>query len=373
MNIYLSPPSLSEKTQQYVSQILKNGWIAPNGPENKKLEELISSYHKLEPIKAVSCASGTAALHLIYKSIPIEKNDVVFCPSLTFVATVNPILQEGGIPWFVDSEQETGGISVELLDKAIQECIQKGLKPKAVVVVHLLGYLAKMEEISQVCKKYKLFLVEDAAASLGSKKDGEQLSAKYADATAFSFNGNKLITTSGGGLILSKTEEFAQQCRYYRDQAKSNSPGYWHEKQGFNYALSNISAAIGVGEMKEIEQKCQKKEEINLGYKNHLEKFKEVDFFPIDSSTRPNYWLTAIFLPHEKRNKVYSNLREAHIESRYLWTPLHKMPFLKEYPKTLNGVAEKWAETGLCLPSGVGLSSEDVSKVCEIGFFCLTI
>jgi len=372
MNIYLSPPQLSKKTQNYIAEVLQNGWIAPNGPENKKLEALLASYHELDADQAVSCSSGTAALHLIYKSIPIEKNDVVFCPSLTFVATVNPILQEGGIPWFVDSESETGGMSFELLEDAIQECLEKGMKPKAVVIVHLLGYSAKINEIADVCKKYNLFLVEDAAASLGTKLNGKQVSGRYADASAFSFNGNKIITTSGGGLILSKHKKIIELARYYRDQAKSNAPGYWHEKQGFNYALSNISAAIGVGEIQEIEQKCLKKVQINKEYQKHLSGIKEISFFPYDSNSKPNFWLTAVFLDHEKRNQVHQNLKEAGIESRYLWTPLHKMPFLQSYPKKLNGVSENWADTGICLPSGIGLTENDVSKICKIGFSCFT-
>ena len=372
MNIYLSPPQLSKETQKYVTEVLQNGWIAPNGPENKKLEALLASYHDLDANQALSCVSGTAALHLIYKTIPIEKKDVVFCPSLTFVATVNPILQEGGIPWFVDSESETGGMSVDLLKKAIQECLEKGMNPKAVVIVHVLGYSAKSSEIAEVCKKYSLFLVEDAAASLGTKLNGKQDSGRYADASAFSFNGNKIITTSGGGLILSKHKKNIDLARYYRDQAKSNAPGYWHEKQGFNYALSNISAAIGVGEMQEIEQKCLKKAQINKEFQKHLSGTKELSFFPYDSNSEPNFWLTVVFLDHEKRNLVHQNLKEAGIESRYLWTPLHKMPFLQSYPKTLNGVSENWADTGICLPSGISLTENDVSKICGIGFSCFT-
>jgi dTDP-4-amino-4,6-dideoxygalactose transaminase len=368
MNIYLSPPQLSKETQNYITEVLNNGWIAPNGPENKKLEALLASYHELDSEQAISCSSGTAALHLIYKSIPIEKNDVVFCPSLTFVATVNPIIQEGGIPWFVDSENKTGGMSVDLLEKAIQDCLKKGMNPKAVVLVHLLGYSANSFRIAEICKKYKLFLVEDAAASLGTKVNGEQISGKYADASAFSFNGNKIITTSGGGLILSKHKKMIEKSRYYRDQAKSDSPGYWHEKQGFNYALSNISAAIGVGEMKEIDQKCKKKASINTYYQKYLSAIKEITFFPYDENSEPNYWLTAVFLPHEKRNEVHHNLKEAGIESRYLWNPLHKMPFLNSYPKTLNGVSEKWAETGLCLPSGIGLTESEIEQICKKGF-----
>jgi dTDP-4-amino-4,6-dideoxygalactose transaminase len=368
MKIFLSPPEISLKTQAYVAEVLKKGWIAPNGPENKKLELIAAEFYGLRENHALSCSSGTSALHLIYKTIPIEKGDVVFCPSLTFVATINPILQEGGIPWFVDSEEETGGISPELLEMAIQECLKKGGKPKAVVVVNLIGYPAKLKEISELCKKFTLFLVEDAAASLGSKSNKNKDYKSLADATAFSFNGNKIITSSGGGLVLAKENEFAQKCRYYRDQAKSIAPGYWHEQQGFNYALSNISAAIGYSEWLEINEKRAKKELINTWYKEFLSENKEITFFPIESQSEPNFWLTVVFLSHEKRNDVYQKLKNEGIESRYMWTPLHTMPYLKDFPKTLNGTAEKWAKTGICLPSGLGLTQEMVRIICEIGF-----
>lgn len=367
MRIFLSPPDLHPQTISYVSKVLTEGWIAPNGPENKKLESIIASYHHLNPENVLTCTSGTTALHLIYRSLGISKDDVVFCPGLTFVATVNPILQEGGIPWFVDSEPETGGMSPELLRIAIQKCIKEHKKPKAVVLVHLLGYPAKAQEIRAICDEYNLFLIDDSAEALGSLDNTNQHVFRLADVTALSFNGNKILTTSGGGAVVSQDLNLIEKARFYRDNAKVQAKGYWHTEQGFNYSLSNISAAIGVGEWESLGEKLAKKNLIHETYVSVLAKFtSRIKPYPEQVGAKPNFWLSAFFMETELRDKVHAALQNAQIESRLLWTPLHLMPFLNEFPQTLDGTAVRFANSGLCLPSGTGLKESEQEEICSI-------
>lgn len=367
MRIYLSPPDLHPKTISYVSNVLTEGWIAPNGPENAKLESLIASHHQLKSENVLSCSSGTAALHLIYKSVGISTGDVVFCPTLTFVATVNPILQEGAMPWFVDSEPETGGMSPELLRNAIKKCIKENKKPKAVVLVHLLGYPAKAQEIRTICDEFNLFLIDDSAEALGSLDATNQHVFRLADVTALSFNGNKILTTSGGGAVVSKDAKIIEKARFYSNNAKVPALGYWHSEQGFNYALSNISAAIGVAEWKTLYEKLAKKKQIQEAY---LSVFNQLDLdikpFPNQAETKPNFWLSAFFMETERRDTLHLSLLKAQIESRLLWTPLHIMPFLSSFPQTLDGTAVKMANSGLCLPSGTGLKINEQEEICSL-------
>lgn len=365
MRIYLNPPSLIPDEIHYVSSVLEKGWIAPNGPENKKLADLLASYHHTKETQWCTCSSGTAALHLIFKSLQLKKNEVVFCPALSFVATVNPVIQEGGMPWFVDIDSKTGGISPNLLKQAIQEAKSRGLKLKAVVLVHLMGFPAQIREIKQICDENNLFLIEDAAGALGSKVDSIPIATKYADATAFSFNGNKIITTSGGGAVFG-SDEFIQQCVYYRDQAKKSGVRYWHEEQGFNYALSNISAAIGVAEFGTISEKLNSKRKIHQRYKQLFDQ-SDVRLWSSESpEIQPNYWLNVLFIEEFKRNKLIDELGKKQIECRSMWPVLCDFPYLSHYPKTLDGTAKLWYETGICIPSGVNLSEEEQQEICEI-------
>ncbi|TNE72802.1 DegT/DnrJ/EryC1/StrS family aminotransferase [bacterium] len=363
--IWLAPPDLNSETPDYISKVLQKGWVAPNGPENKKFEQLIGEFLGFEAEQVVSCSSGTAALHLVYRALNFQKNEVVFLPTLNFVAALNPLLMESAKPWFIDSEEETGGISPELLEQAVLEAQEQELKPRAVVVVHLLGFPAKMKQIREIADRFNLVLIEDAAESLGAKINGE-FTQKFADFSVMSFNGNKTITTSGGGSVIAKSVLEAREVRLFRDHVKQvGLPYYWHEKPGFNYALSNISAAIGVSEWKTVSEKLQKKEQIRNWYEEAFQQQESIHLYPIHENNQPSFWLNCIFLEESKRAKVYQALADNEIESRYLWTPLHLMPFAKDFPRTLNGTSEKWAKTGICLPSGTGLTEEQVIRISE--------
>ncbi len=362
--IFLSPPDLLPQTSDYVQGVLRQGWIAPNGPENKKLEAKIANYHGLMDKHVATCSSGTSALHLIYRALGLGEGDTVFVPTLNFVACVNPLLTERVEPWFVDSEDETGGMSPELLELAIQQALSKRKTIKAVVVVHLMGYPANLPEIKAICLKYNLHVIEDAAESLGAMIDGNP-SSDFADITALSFNGNKIITCSGGGAVLSKNEGWIQRVRFLRDQAKIAGPSYWHTERGYNYGLSNISAAIGVSEWESLGDKLEKKKQIHKWYHSELSGLAGIDFYPEKSGFQSNYWLSCLFTSHEMRDLIVETLQANDIESRTMWTPLHKMPHLTPYERTLNGTAERWSDSGLCLPSGTGLNWSDVKEICN--------
>lgn len=363
--IFLSPPDLSPQTPDYVQAVLKQGWIAPNGPENRKFETKIADYHGLNNEQVACCSSGTSALHLIYRALGLGEGDTVFVPTLNFAACVNPLITEQIEPWFVDSDDETGGMSPELLEQAIQQALSRRKRIKAVVVVHLMGYPANLPAIRNICRKYDLILIEDAAESLGANIEGKPTSC-YADITALSFNGNKIITTSGGGAVLSKHQVWIEKVRFLRDQAKVAGSAYWHTERGFNYALSNISAAIGVSEWESLYTKLNKKKNIHSSYKNELNHLNELHFYPEKDGFYSNYWLTCLFTLREKRAEIIEVLKNHAIETRAMWTPLHTMPFLSHFEKTLNGTAERWAETGLCLPSGTGLQIKEIKMICSL-------
>jgi dTDP-4-amino-4,6-dideoxygalactose transaminase len=363
--IFLSPPDLLPRTPDYVQAVLKQGWIAPNGPENKKFELQIADFYGLNTEQVATCSSGTSALHLIYRALGLGEGDTVFVPTLNFAACVNPLLTERIEPWFVDSEDETGGMSPELLEQAIRKAKTQEKRIKAVVVVHLMGYPANLPEIKTICETNDLLLIEDAAESLGAEIYNKPTSA-FADITALSFNGNKIITTSGGGAVLSKHAHWINKVRFLRDQAKIAGPTYWHTERGFNYALSNISASIGVSEWESLATKLAKKKEIHSYYQRVLSNLHEIRFYPEKEGFRSNYWLTCLFISPEKRSRIIDELKSHHIESRTMWTPLHTMPFLNHFEKTLNGTAERWAETGLCLPSGTGLQMEEIKHIGDV-------
>lgn len=366
MRIYLSPPNLIPDEISYVHQVLQKGWIAPNGPENKQLEKLIGSYANQSEESALTCSSGTAALHLIYASIGLEKGDIVFCPTLTFVATVNPLIQLGLIPWFVDSEEENGGMSPELLEEAIKTSLKQNGTPRAVIVVHLMGFPAKIQRIKEICDAYQLILIEDAAGAIGTEVNYSPVLGQYATISALSFNGNKIITTSGGGAILTKDYSVIERARLLRDQARIPGFSYRFNELGYNYGLSNISAAIGVAQWQRLQDKLETKHTLHQRYKALF----NPDSVKIWESTSewesPNYWLTVIFLSIKDRQRVIELFKQNEIECRAMWPVLNELPYLKDYPKTLNGTAKRWAETGLCLPSGEQLTEENQREIAEL-------
>jgi dTDP-4-amino-4,6-dideoxygalactose transaminase len=297
------------------------------------------------------------------KAAEVAKGDIVLCQSFTFSATVNPIIYEGAIPVFIDSDPVTWNLDLNLLRKALEE--YKGIV-KAVMIVHLYGLPCPMDEIVSLCKEFNVTLIEDAAESMGARYKGQH-TGTFGEYGVFSFNGNKIITTSGGGMLVSKYEERIKKVLYWSTQARDQALHYQHSEIGYNYRMSNIVAGIGRGQMTVLDQRVSQKKAIFDYYKNHLGDLPGIGFMPVHDWQQPNYWLSCI-VTNEATNHldIILALEDASIQSRPLWKPMHLQPVFAEYPAYLNGVSERLFNNGLCLPSDTKMTKEDLAEVCSI-------
>ena len=365
--IYLSSPHMSKEgyEQKYIKEAFDTNWIAPLGENVNKFEEELAKY--VESKNAAALSAGTAAIHMAFKALNIEKDDLVFCSDLTFSATVNPIIYQNAMPVFIDCEKETWNMDPKALEKAFE----KYPNPKAVIVVHLYGTPAKIEEIKAICEKYNVPLVEDAAESLGATYKGKQ-TGTFGKYGIYSFNGNKIITTSGGGMLVSDDEERIRKVRFWATQSREKARHYEHKEIGYNYRMSNIVAGIGRGQLKVLDERIKQKTNIYNNYKQGFKDIKEIKMQPIPIDTKPNHWLSVITL--EKNSKVKPldimiALEKENIESRPVWKPMHMQPVFKDYDFvsiTDNPISEDLFERGVCLPSDTKMTSEEQEVVINI-------
>ena len=360
--VYLSSPHMSDEgyEMEYIKEAFDANWIAPLGKNVEEFEKEVAAMVGSKAAAALS--SGTAAIHLALKAAGVERGDIVFCPSLTFSATANPIIYQNAIPVFIDSDFETWNMNVE----ALEEAFKKYPKVKAVLVVHLYGLCADMDKILDVCSKYNVTVIEDAAESLGSYYKGKH-TGTFGEYGVFSFNGNKIITTSGGGMLVSDNEERIEKVRFWATQSRDKARHYEHSELGYNYRMSNVLAGIGRGQLKVLRQRVAKKKYIFEFYKRELENLEGVQLMPIKEWSEPNYWLSCITLNGKIRPiHIIEALDKQNIESRPIWKPMHMQPFFKGYDFIDRGVSEKLFENGVCLPSDTKMTDEDLSRVVEI-------
>jgi dTDP-4-amino-4,6-dideoxygalactose transaminase len=357
---------MSGEEQKYIQEAFDTNWVVPLGPNVNAFEKNLGDYLGGRPVVALS--SGTAAIHLGLLLLGVKAGDEVICQSFTFAASANPIVYAGAKPVFVDSEQETWNISPALLEEAILDRIKKtGKKPKAIIPVHLYGMPARIDKILAVARKYDIPVLEDAAESLGSEYAGQKCGA-FGELACLSFNGNKMITTSGGGALVCSNPLQAEKAKFYATQARDPAPYYQHTEIGYNYRMSNICAGIGRGQMTVLDAHIQRRRAIHYIYKERLAGLPGISFLinPTDDF-HSNHWLTCIIVEKEKAGVTSDELRlimEAHnIETRPLWKPMHLQPVYSGAPFYGDGTSEYLFERGLCLPSGPSLTDEDVERV----------
>jgi dTDP-4-amino-4,6-dideoxygalactose transaminase len=363
--IFLSPPHLGRHELNYVHKAIEDNWVAPVGPNIRGFEQELCQYTGSRHCVALN--SGTAAIHLGLAVLGVGPGDEVLCPSFTFVATANPITYLGATPVFVDSEPTTWNICPNRLREAIEDRLQRGKKPKALIVVHLYGMPAQVEPIIALAAEYAIPVLEDAAEALGSRYAGRLLGT-FGAVSVLSFNGNKIITTSGGGALLTDNDEWARHAQFLATQAKDPAPHYEHSVTGYNYRLSNILAGIGRGQLELIEDRVKKRREIYAWYRQHLQTCPGLQIGPAEpSNSRSNRWLTTLLLDAEQTTISAEQLRlhlESHnIESRPLWKPLHLQPLFAEAPRYGGSVCEALFQRGLCLPSGSAMTEVDLERI----------
>tara|TARA_R110000868_G_scaffold347863_4_gene608811 strand:+ start:2141 stop:3280 length:1140 start_codon:yes stop_codon:yes gene_type:complete len=365
--IWLSSPHMGGNEQKYVQEAFDTNWVAPLGPNVNGLEKDIENYLGSE-CHVGALSSGTAAIHLGLILLGVQAGDEVICQSMTFSASANPILYLGALPVFIDSEKETWNLCPQALEEAIVDRIAKGKKPKAIIAVHLYGVPYKIDEITAIAARYEIPILEDSAEALGSSYKGQKCGT-FGTIGVLSFNGNKIITTSGGGAIVTKTKELKEKAIFLATQARDAAPHYQHSEIGYNYRMSNICAGIGRGQMEVLDQHVAARREMH-GFYQELFKDKEgiTVFAPTNDDYYANHWLTTIVVDSVLTNGLTAEairlaLDQENIESRPLWKPMHLQPVFEQYPYYGSTVAEKLFETGLCLPSGSNLGDEDRARI----------
>lgn len=364
--IWLSSPHMGGTELKYIHEAFDQNWVAPLGPNVNNFEEDLKKYLKKD-LEVAALSAGTAALHLALIILGVKSGDEVICQTFTFSATANPITYVGATPIFVDSEAETWNMCPQALEKAINERIAQGKKPKAIIVVHLYGMPAKLNEITEIANRYEIPLIEDAAEALGSTFKGQKCGT-FGEMSILSFNGNKIITTSGGGALVCKTKEQKDKAVFLSTQARDNAPHYQHSEIGYNYRMSNISAGIGRGQMKVLNDRIEARRKNHQFYLNLFENFEGVTVFNEPNSDYfSNHWLSAIVIDEEKagfnREQLRLALDQENIESRPLWKPMHLQPIFESAPYFGGNVAEELFKNGLCLPSGSNLNEEDLERI----------
>ncbi len=361
--IWLASPHMSDEgyEMQYVQEAFDTNWVAPLGPNVNEFEKELAA--KVGSKHAAAMTSGTGAIHLALKAAGVGEDDIVFCPTLTFSATANPIIYQNATPVFIDSDYETWNMDPKALEAAFEKY---GDKVKAVLVVHLYGLSADMDKIMEICSKYDVTVIEDAAESLGAYYKGRH-TGTFGEFGVFSFNGNKIITTSGGGMLVSDDEEKIKKVRFWSTQSRDVARHYQHSELGFNYRMSNVVAGIGRGQLKVLEQRVAKKKYIFDFYKRELGQLDGVEFMPINDWNEPNYWLSVMTLKGSVGPlDVMEALEKENIESRPVWKPMHMQPFFAEYDYIGSDVSEKLFENGVCLPSDTKMTDEELVRICGI-------
>jgi len=366
--IWLSSPHMSGEEMKYINEAFATNWIAPLGPNVDKFEKRLAEYLSVGSCAALS--SGTAAIHLALIVLGVKSGDEVLCSSFTFAASANPIVYLGAIPVFVDSEPETWNMDPVLLEEAIEDRIKVGKKPKAIVIVHLYGMPAKIDEITAIASKYNIPIVEDAAEAIGSEYKNKKCGS-FGDISILSFNGNKIITTAGGGALVSDNKEYVDQARFLSTQAADKAIHYQHSHIGYNYRLSNILAGIGLGQLEVLESRVASRRKI---FNRYFEALSDIDGIKFHKEPgdefKSNRWLTTIVIEPDltegiTREDIRLGLEKENIESRPLWKPLHIQPVFLSCPSYINEVSYNLFVNGLCLPSGSNLTEGDQNRVIE--------
>lgn len=365
--ILLSLAHMGGNEQKWIEEAFKDNWIVPLGPNVDEFERRLEVY--LNANKVVALSAGTAALHLGLIMLGVEAGDEVICQSFTFAASANPIKYQGATPVFIDSEPDTWNMCPIALEEAIVDRKEKtGKYPKAIIPVHLYGMPAKMDEIVAIANKYQIPILEDAAEALGSIYKGK-MCGTLGDYGALSFNGNKIITTSGGGALICPNEDAGKRVTFYATQARENRPYYYHEVIGYNYRLSNVSAGIGCGQMDVLANHVARRREIHDMYVNGLSDLTQITVLDNPNSDfNSNFWLTTILIDKScslSPNDIMVALNSENIETRLLWRPMHMQPIYNEAPYYGGSVCEQLFEQGLCLPSGSSLTNEDINRVID--------
>lgn len=364
--IWLSSPHMGGAEQKFVQEAFDTNWVAPLGPNVTGFEQDLEKYLDSDCFVG-ALSSGTAALHLGLILLGVQRDDEVICQSMTFSASANPILYQGAIPVFIDSEKDTWNMCPIALEAAIQDRISKGKKPKAIIAVHLYGMPYKAKEIREIADKYEIPILEDAAEALGSSYQGQKCGT-LGDISILSFNGNKIITTSGGGAIVTHTKELKDKAVFLSTQARDNAPHYQHSHVGYNYRMSNICAGIGRGQMEVLDKHIANRRKMHDFYAEYFkDKTGVLVLSEPDSDYFSNHWLSCIVLDsYKKREEIRLGLEAQNIESRPLWKAMHLQPIFEKYPYYGKNVAEQLFENGLCLPSGSNLSDFDKDRIIRV-------
>jgi len=367
--IWLSSPHLGQSELKYIKEAFDGNWIAPLGPHVNGFEQALQVQTKSNHAAALS--SGTSAIHLALILLGVKAGDIIFCQSMTFSASANPIAYQGAIPVFIDSEIDTWNMDPSLLRKALEEAKQNEKMPKAIIPVHLYGMPAKMNEIISIAKEFGVPVIEDAAEALGSHINGNAC-GNFGEFGVLSFNGNKIITTSGGGALLSHNKEMIEKARYLSTQARDAAPHYQHSQIGYNYRMSNILAGIGRGQLEVLSERVAARRNNFIKYKQYFSKHNSAGF-DIQFQEEPqryysNRWLTCIFIEPNLNNgltreKIRLAMEAENVETRPLWKPMHQQPVFKSSKNYLNGVSDKLFENGLCLPSGSNLTEGEFERI----------
>jgi len=345
---------------QYIQEAFDTNWIAPLGPNVNQFEKEFAA--EVGAKHAAALSSGTGAIHLALKAVGVGEGDIVICPSLTFSATANPIIYVNAVPVFIDSDYESWNMNPELLEEALKKY---GNRVKAVLVVHLYGLSADVDPLLSVCSKYHVPVIEDAAESLGTYYKGKH-TGTFGDFGVFSFNGNKIITTSGGGMLVSDDEEKIQKVRFWSTQSRDKARHYQHSELGFNYRMSNVVAGIGRGQLKVLKKRVVQKKHIFNYYKKRLDELEGIDFMPVNEWNDPNFWLTCITVNGDIQPiDIMTKLEKQNIESRPIWKPMHMQPFFSEYEYIGGNVGENLFKKGLCLPSDTKMTDDDLDEICS--------
>ncbi len=363
--IWLSSPHMGGKEQDYINKAFETNWIAPLGPNVTGFENDIQEYLSDDSLVA-ALSSGTAAIHLALILLGVKQGDEVICQSMTFSASVNPIVYLGATPIFIDSEKETWNISPEQLEIAIKDRINKGKKPKAIIAVHLYGMPYKVEEINNIANAYNIPVLEDSAEAIGSTYKNKNCGT-FGEISILSFNGNKIITTSGGGALVTKNSAIKEKAIFLATQARDKSAAYLHSHIGYNYRMSNVLAGIGRGQMEVLDKRVKARRDNYDFYSDNLKEIKAITFIDEPKEHFSNRWLSCILTESESmREELRIKLEESNIESRPLWKPMHQQPIFKDYPKYLNGVSDELFKKGLCLPSGSNLTDNELNRVLSV-------
>ncbi|WP_373598221.1 aminotransferase class I/II-fold pyridoxal phosphate-dependent enzyme [Paraclostridium bifermentans] len=368
--IYLASPHMGGEEINYINEAFDTNWVAPLGPNVNNFEKEICEYTGVK--SGTALVSGTSAIHLALKCLGVGQGDVVFCSTLTFSATANPIIYQGAEPVFIDSEYESWNMCPIALQKAFNDAVENNKIPKAVIIVNLYGQSADYDKLKAICDKYNVPIIEDAAESLGATYKGKQ-TGTIGEIGIYSFNGNKIITTSGGGMMISDNEEYTKKALFLATQSRESERHYEHKELGFNYRMSNVVAGIGRGQIKVLNSRIAKKKEIYEAYKKGFRDIEDIEMMNICDFGEANYWLSAATIKKESKIKpidIMLALEKENIESRPVWKPMHMQPFFKEYKFFASleegSVSEDLFNRGICLPSDSKMEEEDIEKIIDI-------